>query len=102
MTWCNYFYKVDFSIRNTYRLFPYILYLLFLDSIEKMLKHWDCKNKFRIFFHKTLTSQKLIPQNTSFFMPQSQKYMEWNNHFCTAHTGDFFISNRVYLSAQEL
>ena len=38
------------------------------------------------------TLQKLIPQNTSFFMPQSQKYYaEWNNDFCPAHKGDFFL-----------
>ena len=50
-----------------------------------LLKHWDRKNKFRIFFHKMPTSQELIPKNTSFFMPQLQKYAEWNNHFSAAH-----------------
>ena len=50
-----------------------------------LLKHWDRKNKFRIFFHKMPTSQELIPKNTSFFMPQLQKYAEWNSHFCAAH-----------------
>ena len=53
------------------------------------------------FFHKMLTSQKLIPQNASFFMPQSQKYAEWNNHFCAAHEGHFFTIKQVYLSAHE-
>ena len=43
-----------------------------------LLKHWDRKNKFRIFFHKMPTSRELIPKNTSFFMPQLQKYAEWN------------------------
>ena len=49
-----------------------------------------------------LTSQKLIPQNASLFMPQSQKYAEWNNHFCAAHKGDFFTSKQVYLSAHDV
>ena len=35
-------------------------------------------------------------------MPQSQKYAEWNNHFCAAHKGDFFTSKQVYLSAHEV
>ena len=49
------------------------------------------------------TSQKLIPKNTSFSMPQSQKYhAEWNNHFCAAHIGDFLTSKQVYLSAHEV
>ena len=40
-------------------------------------------------------SQKLIPQDTSFFMPQSQKYYaEWNNHFCDAHKGIFLQVNK--------
>ena len=44
------------------------------------------------------TLQKLIPQNTSFFMPQSQKYYaEWNNHFCAAHKGDFFLLVNKYI-----
>ena len=68
-----------------------------------LLKHWDRKNKFRIFFHKMPTSQKLIPKNTSFFMPQSQKYYaEWNNHFCAAHEGDCFTSKQVYLAAHDV
>ena len=41
------------------------------------------------------TSQKLIPQYTFFFMPQSQKYCaEWNNNFCPAHKGDFLLVNK--------
>ena len=48
------------------------------------------------------TSQELIPQNTSFFMPQSQKYAEWTNHFCAAHKGNFFISKQVHLSTHEV
>ena len=35
-------------------------------------------------------------------MPQSQKYAEWNNHFCFALKGDFFNSKQVYLSAHEV
>ena len=66
-----------------------------------LLKHWDRKNKFRIFFHKMPTSQELIPKNTSFFMPQLQKYAEWNSHFCAAHLGNFFTSKQVDLSAHE-
>ena len=31
------------------------------------------------------TSQKLIPQKTSFLMPQVQKYSEWNKCCCAAH-----------------
>ena len=27
-------------------------------------------------------------------MPQSQKYAEWNNHFCAAHKGDFLQVNK--------
>ena len=42
------------------------------------------------------TSQKLILQNTSLFMSQSQKYYgEWNNHFCAAHKRNFFTSKQV-------
>ena len=49
------------------------------------------------------TLQKLIPQSTSFFMPQSQKYYaEWNNHFCAADKGIFFTSKQVYLSAHKV
>ena len=41
------------------------------------------------------TWQKLIPQNTSFFMPQWQKYYtQWNNHFCAAHKGKFLQVNK--------
>ena len=46
------------------------------------------------FFHKMPTSQKLIPQNTCFFMPKSQKFAEWNNHFCAAHKDDFLQVNK--------
>ena len=49
------------------------------------------------------TSQKLIPQNTSFFMTQSQKfYAGWNNHVCNAYKDDFCTSKQVYLSAHEV
>ena len=49
------------------------------------------------------TSQTLILQNTTFFMPQSQKYYaEWNIHFCAAYKGNFFTSKQVYLSAHEV
>ena len=41
------------------------------------------------------TSQKFIPQNKSFFIPQSQKYYaEWNNHFCAAQRGIFLQVNK--------
>ena len=50
----------------------------------------------------TPTLQKLLPQNTTFFMPQSQKYAEWNNHFCAVHKGDFLTSKQVYLPSQQL
>ena len=50
------------------------------------------------------TSQKLIPQNASFFMPLLRKcYVEWNNHFCAADKGYFFsTSKQVNLSAHEV
>ena len=44
------------------------------------------------------TSQKLIPQNQSFFMPQWQQYFaEWSNHFCAAYKGDFFTRKHIYI-----
>ena len=44
------------------------------------------------------TSQKLISQNTSFTMLQSQKYYaEWNNHFCAGHKGNLLQVNK-YIS----
>ena len=49
------------------------------------------------------TLQKLIPQNTSFFMLQSQiYYAECNNHLCAAYKCDFFTSKQVCLSAHEV
>ena len=30
-------------------------------------------------------------------MPQSQKYVEWNNHLCAAHKGDFFLQVNRYI-----
>ena len=61
----------------------------FLDLIGKiMLKHLDHKNKFRIFSIRCLHRKNL--RNTSFFMSQLQKYVEWNNHFCAAHKGNLF------------
>ena len=60
-----------------------------------MLKHSGSQKLIPPFFHKMPTLQKLIPQNTSFFMPQSQKYYaEWNNHFCAAHKSDFLLVNK--------
>ena len=48
-------------------------------------------------------TQKLIPQNTSSSMSQSQKYCaEWNNYFCAGHKGDFFTNKQVYLSTHEV
>ena len=68
-----------------------------------MLKHSGSQKLIPPFFHKMPTLQKLIPQNTSFFMPQSQKYYaEWNNHFCAAHEGDCFTSKQVYLAAHDV
>ena len=44
------------------------------------------------------TSQKLILQNTTFFMPQSQKcYAEWNIHFCAAYKAIFFLQVNKYI-----
>ena len=43
------------------------------------------------------TLQKLILENTSFFMPQSRKYAEWKDHFCAARKANFLqVNNYVF------